>query len=77
MVKIALASPKDYQMANKLMGMGKYSLKYHTHAHTHTQTHTHTHKISRFHARKMMIKDTVELSERMFYGAKLLSHKET
>ena len=69
MVKIALASPKNYQMAKNVMGMGKYSLKYHT--------HIHTHKISRFHARKMMIKDTVELSERMFYGAKLLSHKET
>ena len=49
MVKIALASPKDYQMANKLMGMGKYSLKYHTHAHTHKHTHTHTQnfKVSR------------------------------
>ena len=49
MIKIALASPKNNQMAKNEMGMGKYSLRY------------HTHKISGLHARKMIKRDTIEL----------------
>ena len=65
MVKNVLAGPKNNHMAKNEVVIGKYSLRY------------HAHKNFKALCEKNDKRDIVDLYKRMFYGAKLLSHKET